>query len=347
MSVASPTRTTGNGRTETPLVVFSPQEVFSHSGPHMEVLREAGFELRFPPDSRLALGQCSEDETIEQLQGASAVIAWAESYSQRVIDALPKLRVISRAGVGYDRVDVRAATERQVVVTITPNANHEAVAEHAFALLFAVAKSLVDNDRAVRSGGWPTQAIRPIRGCTLGIVGLGRIGRSMAMRAGAMRLRVLASDSHADLEFAKRYNIELVSLDELLAVSDFVSLHCPLSPATRGMFDRKMFAKMKPGSVLINTARGGLVVQPDLVDALRSGHLSGAGLDVLADEPPAADEPLLSLPNVVISPHNAGSDVGALDAMAVEAATNIAQLKRGNWPAGAVLNDSLRASWRW
>lgn len=330
-----------------PKVLFSPQGVFSPTGPHAGVLRDAGFDLLYPSDDRMALGQCTEDETIDLLRDAAAVIAWGETYSKRVIDSLPKLRVISRAGVGYDRVDIAAATAGKVVVTITPNANHEAVAEHTLALLFAVAKSVACSDGLIRSGEWPSTSMMAVRGKTLGLVGLGRIGKSVVSRAIAMRLRVLACDGAPDLEFAREHGVEIVPLNELLAESDFVSLHCPLSDATRGLIDRKALGLMKAGSVLINTARGGLVVEDDLIEALRSGHLWGAGLDVLVKEPPAADNPLLAMPNVVLTPHVAGGDKQALQDMAIEAAQNIVSLHRGEWPAGAVLTHELRLNWQW
>ena len=330
-----------------PQVLFSPQEFYPASGPHVNILREAGFDLQYPNNNRLAKGQCSDDETIELLRDAAAVIAWGESYPKRVIEALPKLRVISRVGVGYDRVDVSAATARGVVVTITPNANHEAVAEHALALLLAVAKSIARCDGSIRSGGWPNPSIKPLRGRTLGIVGLGRIGKSVASRAIGLRLKVLASDAAPDREFAREHGIEIVPFKNLLAESDFISLHCPLSDATRGLIDRTALGLMKPGGILVNTARGGLVVEDALVEALRAGHLWGAGLDVLADEPPPADNPLLAMPQVVFSPHIAGCDELALQDMALEAAQNIVALHRGEWPAGAVVADELRAGWRW
>jgi D-3-phosphoglycerate dehydrogenase / 2-oxoglutarate reductase len=330
-----------------PKILFSPQGVFSAGGPHAGLLREAGFDLQYPNDNRLALGQCTEDETIALLGDAAAVVAWGETYSKRVIDSLPKLRVISRAGVGFDRVDVAAATAAGVVVTITPNANHEAVAEQALALLLAVAKSIVRVDGQVRSGDWPSSAVLPLRGKTLGIVGLGRIGKSFASRAIGLRLKVLATDAAPDREFACEHGIEIVPLNTLLAESDFVSLHCPLSDATRGLIDRRALAHMKSGSILINTARGGIVVEDDLIEALRSGHLWGAGLDVLVTEPPAADNPLLSMPNVVFTPHNAGGDAQALEDMAIEAVQNIVSLHRGEWPAGAVITHELVANWQW
>lgn len=275
------------------------------------------------------------------------MIAGAEWLTRSVLKALPELRVVARAGVGYDRVDVAAATECGVVVTITPTANHEAVAEHALALLLAAAKSITWQDRQVREGHWPRQPTVPLRGRTLGILGLGRIGRSLAVRALGLGMRVVATEKWPDQEFLRAHAIELVDFDRLLAESDFLSVHCPLDAQTKGLFRREVFERMKPGSVFINTARGELVVEEDLLAALRSGRLRAAGLDVLASEPPPPDHPLLQLDNVVLTPHLAGVDERSLEDMGIECAQNIIALYQGRWPEPAVVNGSLKGRWSW
>jgi phosphoglycerate dehydrogenase-like enzyme len=310
-------------------------------------LREAGFEVRYPRNKLLARGLCSERETIDELRGASAVVAGGETFSARVLSALPQLRVIARAGVGFDRVDVQAATARRIAVTITPTSNHEAVAEHALALIFAVAKSIVLNDKRVRAGNWTRVLMEPIRRQKLGILGLGRIGKSLAVRAVALGMQVLATETMPDHAFVRQQQIELVSLDELLGSSDYLSLHCPLNDQTRGIINRQTLAKMKHGGVLINTSRGGLVVEADLVQALRSGHLRAAALDVFEQEPPSPDNPLFELENVVVTPHLAGTDQLSMEAMGTESAENIIKLYQGQWPEGAVVNEELRAAWEW
>jgi phosphoglycerate dehydrogenase-like enzyme len=234
-----------------------------------------------------------------------------------------------------------------VVVTITPTSNHAAVAELALALLFAVAKSMVAGDRALRAGRWPRESTMPIRGKTLGILGLGRIGRSMATRSQSLGMTVIATEQFPDQKFIAEHGIELVDFPTLLARSDIVSLHCPLTDETRGIMNADAFARMKPGSVFLNTARGKLVVEKDLVAALRSGHLRGAGLDVFEEEPPSRDNPLFALDNVVVSPHIAGCDEMSLVGMGVEAAQCIVKLSRGEWPEGAVVNAELKGRWKW
>jgi D-3-phosphoglycerate dehydrogenase/(S)-sulfolactate dehydrogenase len=241
--------------------------------------------------------------------------------------------------VGYDRVDVPAATRHRVAVAITPTANHECVAEHAMALLLAVTRQIVGHHADVLRGDWTRRVMLPLRGRTLGLVGLGRIGRSMALRARGFRMNLLAYDEFPNRAFAEEHQIRLVDFPTLLAESDYVTLHAPLTPATHGLMNARTFAQMKPGALLINTARGGLVVEADLVDALRRGQLGGAGLDVFEQEPTPVDNPLLSLPNVVASPHYAGGDVLSNQEMATESARNIVALFRGEWPEGAIVNE--------
>ncbi|MBT4866243.1 MAG: phosphoglycerate dehydrogenase, partial [Planctomycetaceae bacterium] len=269
-----------------------------------------------------------------------------EFFTETVLSALPKLRIIARSGVGYDRVDLAAATARSIPVTITPTANFDAVAETAIALLMAVAKSIVLNDRRAR-GDWERRMTRPVRGSTLGLFGLGRIGRAVAIRAKGLGMQVLACETHPDQQFVKEQGIELVDFDRLLGESDYLSIHCPLNQETEGLFDRNVFARMKPDAVLINTARGPIVAEADLTEALRSGQLHAAGLDVMEQEPPASDNPLLQLDNVVLSPHIGGEDTLSSEMMGIEAATCIVDLKRGHWPQGAVVNDELQQDWTW
>lgn len=330
-----------------PVVLITPESIINVRGPWVAALEQAGLTVAYPEDRTFTRGLCSAAEAIRVMGDASAIIAGGEYFTPEILAALPKMRVIARAGVGYDRVNVPAATERNVVVTITPTANHEGVAEQVFALILAIAKGVVVNDARTRAGQWASGSTTAIRGTTLGLLGLGRIGRSTAIRGRAMGMKVIATESYPDQEFVKQHGIELVSLDALLARSDYLSIHAPHNAETDRMFNRNLFSKMKPGSVLINTARGGLVVEADLLAALQSGHLAGAGLDVFEKEPAAADNPLFALKNVVVAPHLGGGDRLSQDNMAIEAADCIIKLYRGEWPTGAALNDSLRAGWKW
>jgi phosphoglycerate dehydrogenase-like enzyme len=330
-----------------PTCLIVPESMREVPERYVDVLLEAGFDVVYPKNPELARDLGGDDELIGELRGIDATIAGSEGYTPKVLAASPTLRVIARAGVGYDGVNVPAATEHDIPVTITPTANHEAVAEMTLALMFAAARMIVSNDKQVRAGQWPRRLPMATRGKTMGIFGLGRIGSSLAFRAAALGMRVLATEKYPNGTFVRAQKIELVELDQLLAESDVVSVHTPLTDETRGLFNAEAFQRMKPGSIFINTARGGLMVEADLHQALESGHLRAAGLDVFEQEPPSADNPLFRLDSVVVSPHIAGADETSLVAMGVEAAQCIAALYRGKWPDGAVVNESLKEGFRW
>ena len=326
-----------------PKALIVPAPLFQQPGRHVDLLRNADFDVVFPPTKMAVL---NESEIIAALEGVSAVIAGSEPYNDRVLSAAKQLRVISRSGVGSDAIVLDDATRHRVVVTITPGTNHDAVAETTMALLLALARSVIQLDRDVHAGRWPREPLQPIRGKTLGIVGLGRIGQSVAIRAAGFGVRILAFDAFPNQEFVQKHSVELVDLNTLLARADFVTLHVPLVTETRGLINRTTLGRMKPGSILINTARGGLVVEQDLLEALKSGALSGAGLDVFEKEP-AMGNPLLQLSNVLASPHVAGVDTQSLAEMANLAAQNIIGLSRGAWPEPCVVNAAVREGWKW
>ena len=330
-----------------PTVVVSGDNPNDANGPAVRLLEGRGFDVRVVDDVLFGQGNRSDEEEIEYLKGANGVVAWGERYPAAVIEALPDLRVIARMGVGFDKVDLKSASERGVVVTVTPNANHEAVAEHALAFIMSLAKLIVIGNKRMREGEWPSGPGKALRGSTLGIVGLGRIGRSLAVRAVAMRMRVIATELYPDREFVAEHGIELVDLDTLLGSSDYVSLHCPLNDETRGFVNKTLLESMNPSGVLINTARGGLVVESDLVDALKSGQIAGAGLDVFEEEPTDPNNPLYELDNAIVSAHVAGNDELSLVEMGLEAAQNIIDLHDGKWPGGSVVNRDLEGRWSW
>ncbi|MDB5336720.1 MAG: serA 3 [Planctomycetaceae bacterium] len=324
-------------------VLIAPAAFYRVPGPYVRLLQEAGLEVVYPP----AADPRTEADTLSCLQGVSAIIAGGEFLNEKLLSQLPDLRVIARAGVGYDRVDIPAATKHNIAVTITPNANHESVAEHAMGLLLALSRNIVGHHQDVLDGDWSRRPMVPLRGLTLGLVGLGRIGRSVAVRAQAFRLRVIAHDLYVDPELAKRLNVELVDLPTLFAQSDYVSLHAPMTESTSGLINRKTLALMKPGSFLINTSRGGLVVEDDLSAALHSRHLAGAALDVFDVEPTPVTNPLLQSPNLILTPHLASGDYQSMEDMGTESATNIIALYQGGWPEGAVVNEQIRPTFRW
>ncbi|HXY33770.1 MAG TPA: phosphoglycerate dehydrogenase [Planctomycetaceae bacterium] len=313
-------------------------------GPHLEILQAAGFGFREVSRTR---DLRRNEELIEALAGADAVIAGAEPYSPRVIEALPSLRVISRSGVGFDSIDLAACDRAGVAVCTTPGVNHHAVAELTFALLFGVGRGFPMTDRRVREGKWKRVTGPRVMGSTLGIIGLGRIGQAVATRAIGVGMNVLAFEPQPNAEFVAKWAVQLLPLDELLARSDYVSIHSPLTPDTRHLINARTLARMKAGSVLINTARGGLVDEAALCEALRSGHLRAAALDVFEVEPLPLDSPLLTFDNVLLSGHVAGMDNESKYDTFKMAAETIVALYRGRWPAECIVNLRGVDNWRW
>jgi phosphoglycerate dehydrogenase-like enzyme len=327
-----------------PTVLIGPGTLRGKPGSFRTILQAGGFDEFLDPPGDHTL---TASELRELLPRADALVAGGESITADLMDRSPRLRAIARTGVGYDAIDIEAATARKIPVMIVPGTNQESVAEQTFALLLALTRDIVNNDRVIKSGSWSRVLVMPIRGQTLGLVGLGRIGRAAAARAVAFRMRVVAFDPVADTAFDEQVGIQRVSFEELLTVSDIVSLHLPLTPVTRGLFNRDVFARMRPGSILLNTSRGGLVVEADLYEALTSGKLFGAGLDVLNQEPPDPGNPLLTLSNVVLSPHLGGIDTKGMADMADLAAQCIVDVKQGGWPTGCIVNDEIREGWAW
>ena len=324
-------------------VLIAPMTLATQEGPFQKVLREAGFELVYP--SRPA--QLTEDELLRAIQGVKGALAGSEPYTRRIIESNPELRVIARAGVGYDAVDLAAATERGVAVTITPGTNHDCVAEHTLGLILALAKDFIPQHLAVKAGRWPRQPNLPLRGRNLGIAGLGRIGKAVAIRGASFGMRLLAHEPFPDQAFVAQYKITLLPFDRLLAESDYLTLHMPLSSESRHLINQRTLSLMKPTAFLINTARGGLICEQDLVKALQARQIAGAALDVFEQEPPPADHPFFKLDNVLFTPHAAGVDLQSRDNMAMSAAQAIISLSRGEWPAEKVVNAEVRKTFRW
>ena len=325
-----------------PKVLIAPAPLAGLDGAFLHLLRDAGFEFTYPAKA----AQMTEEEILATLKGVVASMAGSEPYTRRVMAANPQLRVIARAGVGYDAVDCAAATDHGVAVTITPGTNQDAVAEHTFALMLALAKEIVVQHNAMRAGGWPRRANLPLRGRTLGIAGLGRIGKAVAIRGAVFGMPLLAYEPYPDKKFVEQYRIKLMPFEQLLAESDWLSLHVPLTPESRHMINRRTLVLMKETAFLINTARGGLVCEADLLEALKAKRIAGAGLDVFENEPPGRS-PLFELDNVVQTPHDAGVDLQSRDDMAMSAAQSIVALSKGQWPTEQVVNPDVRAKFKW
>ncbi|QDU82363.1 D-3-phosphoglycerate dehydrogenase [Polystyrenella longa] len=328
-------------------VLITPECLYKQPGRHVELFESCGFEVCYPEDITFTRGLFSFDDCVKVLAPYDAVLAGSEGYPAEMLDALPNLKVIARFGVGYDPVNVPHCTKLEKAVTITPASTHDAVAEMTMGLIFAIAKSIIPNDISTREGAWSRVVLYPVRERLIGLVGLGRIGRSTAIRAKLLGMQVIAHDQFADPKFVKEQGIELVSLEELLQKSDYVSLHAPMLPETKYLINKETLKLMKPDSVLINTARGGLVNEADLLVALTSGQIRAAALDVFEQEPPSPDNPLFQLKNVIASPHMAGLDQVSVANMAHEAAECITQLSKNQWPEGKVVNSELKTSWSW
>jgi len=308
------------------------------------ILRAGGYDIEYPPrnlpGSEL---QMSEAELLVQLPGCVASLAGSEPYTRAVIAkaADAGLKVIARAGVGYDAVDLAAATDHGVAVCFAPGTNQEAVAEHAFMLMLALVRKLREQDTEIRQGLWPRRAVGNLRGTTLGIVGLGRIGKAVAQRAVPFGLKVLATEILPDEAFAKAHNVTLVPLEELLAKSDIITLHVPKTPLTKNLIRKETLAQMKPTAFVLNTSRGGVVDEKDLHDALVAKTIAGAALDVFEKEPPPSS-PLFTLDNILLTAHTAGVDQQSRQDMARVPAHAIVKLLAGEWPADWVVNPSVK-----
>ena len=287
--------------------------------PAMERLRAGAEEIVYNTTG----GPLAPDQLIPLLADVDGVVAGLDHYTAEVIAAAgPRLKVISRYGVGADRVDRAAAEARGIVVSVTPGANSVAVAELALGLMFGLARGLPALDRAVRAGGWPRRTGMELTGKTLGLVGAGAIGREVARRATGLGLSVIGVDPGLDEAAMRAAGILPLPLGEVLARADIVSLHVPLVEATRHLIDAAALATMKPGALLVNTSRGGLIDEAAALDALTSGQLGGLALDAYEVEPPTGS-PLFALDNVIATPHTGAHTDEAVATMAAMAVDNL------------------------
>src|SRR5450755_1990778 len=267
----------------------------------------------------------TKENLVAEIADADALIVRsATKVTPELLDQAPLLKCVGRAGVGVDNIDLEAATKRGIVVMSTPGGNAVSVAEHTFALMLSLARQVPKLDKAFHEGRWEksSAAGTEVRGKTLGLIGLGRIGSEVAVRAEAFDMKVLGYDPFISEAAARELQVELVPLEKLLAESDFISLHTAVSPATQNMINAKTLAMMKKGSRLVNAARGELIDEAALAEALKSGHLAGAALDVFVEEPPKTAD-LVGLPNVVATPHVAGSTAEAQEEVGTQVAVQV------------------------
>ena len=314
---------------------------------HLDGLRlleaEPGYAVTRPAEITPAL-------LADRLPDADGIIVRGTPIDRALLDGAPRLRFVCRHGVGYDNVDVPALTERGIVLAVTPDANATSVAEHALMLMLALSRRVVDFNAGVRAGNWVVPAksrTSDLAGSTVLIVGLGRIGGRTARLCAAFGMHVLVHDPYVPANTVSALGFEPVpDLAAALGRADIVSLHLPSDATSRGMVGAAFLAAMKPGAFLVNTARGTLVDEAALEAALRSGHLAGAGLDVIHDEPMKAPIPLLALDSVVVTPHVAASTRQGLHRMALAAAGNTIDFFAGRLNPSAVINRELLADGR-
>lgn len=293
-------------------------------------------------------GIISEDKLIEAVRESDAVLAGGERYSEKVFDSAPKLKIVARTGVGYDQIDVHAATERGIYVTYAPIPElASSVAEHTMALILAFSKRICYFNSAIRSGYWDRSAwlegIEDLYHLTLGILGAGRVGREVAKRARAFGMNVIYYDVNRNAEFERDLNVTYASLEQLLTSSDIISIHTPLTPETRHMINKDTLKKMKSNALIINAARGRIVDEPSLAEALREHRIRGACLDVLNEEPPAEGHVFYKLgeelPNLILTPHLAHGRY-TVSAVMEAAAEDVIRVLSGRLPRYP-LNEGL------
>ncbi len=281
----------------------------------------------------------SKEEIIENIRNVDAIYCTLnEKMDREVIDSSPKLKVIGTMSVGVDHIDIDYATKRGVYVVHTPGVLTETTADLAFGLMLATARRIVEGDRMIREGRWklawaPTMMLgHDVYGKTLGIIGLGRIGAALARRAKGFNMKICYYDVVRRPDIEKELGIEYLELEELLKVSDFISIHVPLTAETRHLISEKELRLMKPTAILVNTSRGPVVDEKALLKALKEGWIAGAGLDVFEEEPLPHDHPFIDLPNVVLTPHIGSASHDTRNRMAEYAAEGIIKVLRGEEP---------------
>jgi D-3-phosphoglycerate dehydrogenase len=281
----------------------------------------------------------TEEALIDGAADADAILVLAEHFTKRVIEALQRCRSITRFGIGVDTIDIETATERGIWVTNVPDANYREVAVHAIALALSLSRRLPSLDRGVKESGWASSFVQGVHRPdtqVFGLLGLGRIGRRVAIMAKAIGYTVIASDPMVSADDAREVGVELVDNDELIVRSDVLSLHVPLVDSTRNIIDTAAIARMKPGSILINVSRGGLIDEVALADALERGHLFGAGIDAFANEPLEPQSRLRQLDSVILTPHAAHWSEESWSETRRKVLEEAARMLRGDQPRNPV-----------
>jgi len=296
-------------------------------GPHHEMLKNSGFEVVN------ARGPLTEAQMLAHVKtGFDGFLNGDDLITAKVIDAaLPRLRVIAKYGIGLDSIDVKHATEKKLPILFTPGVNHTTVAEHCFGLMIAIAKHFWPELRSTKKGEWQRITGHELAGKTIAVLGVGRIGKEVIKRAAAFEMQSIGFDPHFDESFGRQYNVaRAASILDAVRVADVVSLHMNLDDSNRGLFNRDLLGKMKKGAYLINTARGGLVVEKDIAEACKSGQLGGYAAYVLDKEPPPADHPFREIDNIIVTPHIASRTFESVERQAMRAVSNLINFLNGD-----------------
>jgi D-3-phosphoglycerate dehydrogenase len=289
---------------------------------------------RVDPDIRMAKS-AGADDILSVAREADAILVTYAKLPGELLRQLERCKVIGRFGLGVDNIDIKTAVELGITVTYVPDYCMAEVSDHAMALILALARKVPFSNALVQGGRWEMPAVAPLRrlaGQVLGLIGFGHIPRALVPKAKAFGLTVVAHDPYVSPDVLAALGVAGVSFDDLLARSDFISVHAPLTPQTRGLVNAAAFARMKPGALIVNTARGPLIDETALIAALDSGHLGGAALDVVATEPLAKDSPLLHRDNVILTPHTAFYSVEALNELQTKCASDVARVLSGEKP---------------
>ena len=310
-----------------PLVVVT-DSPFPSLDPAKKALEEANAEVVQAPSS-------SEEDIIKAAENADAILVTYAKLNENILRSLKNCKAIGRFGIGVDNIDLKVAGELGISVNYVPDYCLDEVSDQAMAMIISMARKIPQSNKLVQSGRWEMPAVVPmyrLRGKTVGLIGFGNIPRLMTPKAQAFGFDVIAADPYAPKELFEKYGVESVSMDELYERSDFISVHAPLLPETKGLVNKDAFKKMKDTAIIVNTARGPLINEKDLIEALDKNEIGGAGLDVVETEPLPKDSPLIGRDNVILAPHTAFYSVEALEELQTKAASDVARVLNGEEP---------------
>lgn len=312
-------------------ILITPRSFASSSDKAIKMLTARGYEIQRNNTDR----PYKKEEMLNLIKDIDGIIIGIDELSAEIIERADKLKVISKYGIGLDNIDINMATNKNIIVTNTPKANVDAVADLAFGLILSLARRIPEADQKTKSGKWEKIIGKSVWEKTLGIIGLGKIGKQVVKRAQGFQMNILVFDLIKDKKFAQRYGIKYVNLEKLLQKSDYITIHIPLNDATRGMISYKELGKIKKEAFLINTSRGGIVDEQALYKALRNNQLKGAALDVYSNEPPV-ESPLKELDNVIMTPHIGAYTEEAIENMGMQATQNLIDVLEGRKPKNRV-----------